>query len=215
MSSNLYTKYGMDFSSVFKTGTGKQFLNIYGDDGMDIGQKYVAGTSPFPTGFCVSSGQDVNRLLYTDGQTWGTVRRTSGGWDAAEDGGNYDSSYLARRAQILRDSWNNTSQFVVVGSTDSMCDETGYYRHASKFFRIDQRAGAPTLTGIRIQIIVHGTNNKAGVAPFYIEHPRADVFTFVLGYFRRKHGYVYGQMLIYAQSALGEALMYTFNFSQP
>lgn len=212
---NLFTKYGMDFANVFKAGSGKQYLYIYGDDGQDIGVKYLPGTSPFATGFSISDGRDVRSVLLSDGSTWGTVRRTPGGWDASENTGRgFDAAYLAKRAQILRDSWWNLSQFTVVGSSDSMCDETGYYCNATKFYRVDQKPGSPTINSIRVQVITWGSN-KAEVAPFYIEHPSTGVFTFVLGYYRRSHGWATGQVIIHAQTSIGEAPIYTFTFSQP
>lgn len=213
--SSLFTKYGMDFDSVFKSDTGKQYLGIYADNGLDIGQCYAAGSSPFGTGFYVEDGRDVKSVLLSDGTAWGTVRRTPGGWDAAENTGRgFDAPYLEKRAKVLRDIWWDLSKFVVVGSSDSMCSETGYYCNATKFFRIDQKAGAPEITGVRVQVN-RSTNGKADVAPFYIENPAKGVFTFVLGYYRRSHGWATGAAIIYAQTAYGEAPIHQFNFSQP
>lgn len=212
---NLFTKYGMDIGSVFKTGSGKQWLYIAGDDGQDLGVKYLAGTSPFATGFCVPNGQDLNKVLLSDGTTWGTVRRTPGGWDAAVDATGFDYSYLAQRAKILRESWWDTSQFVVCGSSDSMCDETGYYRNATKFFRVDQKTGAPKINNIRVKLNLWGTNDKAWVGIFYVENPSPGVFTFILLYSRVKHGWCCGQVVVYAQTDYGEAPIYSFTFDQP
>ena len=65
--SSLFTQYGMDFDSVFKSDTGKQYLGIYADNGLDIGQCYAAGSSPFGTGFYVEDGRDVKSMLLSDG----------------------------------------------------------------------------------------------------------------------------------------------------
>lgn len=63
MSSNLYTQQGVDFDVWFTLGTGTQFVDIYGDSGQDIGQRYLAGGNGPETNWKVANGADLNTLF--------------------------------------------------------------------------------------------------------------------------------------------------------
>ena len=58
--SNLFTQQGVDFDTWFGVGQGSQFLNIYGDNGQDIGQTYLAGSGGPETSWYTPDGQDLN-----------------------------------------------------------------------------------------------------------------------------------------------------------
>lgn len=64
--SGLYTRFGMDFDTLFYRGNGKQTFQIFDDTGLDVGARYLAGDSGYSTGLQRSDGMDVGRLLGGD-----------------------------------------------------------------------------------------------------------------------------------------------------
>ena len=210
---NLYTSYGADFDMVFKTGSGQQWFGITDDTGTDIGNKYLAGTSPFGTGFYAPSGQDVRALLLTDAAAkFADIRRTSGsGWDAigsTDTKRGYSATYLAQRRQYLLNNLENTSIFTVCGSTDSWGGRIPKYENGSKLYRISSRPGMPALTGIRVALTGY-YEYKAGIAPFHVGRLSDTYFGFVLGGYSRTNGDAHCTLNIYGQTALGEYQIYS------
>lgn len=59
MTTNLYTQQGVDFDDWFSIGTGTQNFDIFSEDGVDIGQKYLAGSGSIESGFRTSSNEDL------------------------------------------------------------------------------------------------------------------------------------------------------------
>ena len=205
---NLFTKYGMDFANVFKTGSGKQYLYIYGDDGQDIGIKYEAGTSPFDTGFSISDGRDVKSVLLSDNASkFATIMRTPGGWENQGDypDGGFDAVMGSWHQNYLA-VVDNTSKFTTLGSTDYWSNRVAKGTMARKFYRITAKPGAPAITGIRVSFY-HYEYKKADYGVRYVGHVKDDIWGFILACQSYKNGYINLQMNIYVQTAWGEYLL--------
>ncbi|WP_302602604.1 hypothetical protein [uncultured Sutterella sp.] len=84
----IFTKYGLDLDAVYMRGTGNQAFQIYDNSGMDIGQKFIAGSSELETGIRTSNGQDICRRL--GGMDYGIYRINGYPWNAHLVGGNWD-----------------------------------------------------------------------------------------------------------------------------
>lgn len=208
MSSSLYTNYGCDFDSVFSSGSGSQWLNIYGSNGMDIGQHYLAGSSPFATGFYMHSGQDVNQVLATDGASkFAQIMRTPGGWEnqgSYPDGG-FDT-VMGKWYDKYLSMVDNTDNFTEVGSTDYWSNRVAKGSMARKFYRIVPRTGMPEITGLRITF-QHYEFKKADYGARYVARVKGNIWGFILACQSYKNGYINLQMNIYAQTPIGEYLL--------
>lgn len=207
--SNLFTNYGCDFDSVFKSGTGEQWLNIYGDNGMDIGQHYLAGTSTFNTGFYTHSGQDVRELLLTSmAASFADVRRMSGGWDAVgstDEKRGYSTTYLNERRTYMLNNYKNDKLFTTLGDTDSWTSRIPKYENGSKIYRITGRSGMPAITSVRCAISAYN-EYKAGIAVFHITQLETNCFGFVVGGYSRTNGWCNATIDIYCRTSVGEYL---------
>lgn len=81
---NLVSKLGIDFDSLYVRGKGTQTLGIRESSGVDIGSVYLAGDSRIDTGFIAKNGQDVGRLL-ADGANIAKVRIGNWPWEWSDN----------------------------------------------------------------------------------------------------------------------------------
>lgn len=86
MATGLLNSSGTDFEQLFEQGGGNQLLNIYANDGQDIGQKFLnvseGSQISSNTGFLAADGSDVKTKLCGKGlkKVNFTIKLTSGDW---------------------------------------------------------------------------------------------------------------------------------------
>ena len=164
MATEIYSQYGLDIDDIFWRGNGGQALGYYDPTGVDIGQRFAAGSSDFSTGL-YTGGSDISRRLggaafgiYRCGGVPWNMRRTALGIgiDADID---YWKDYLR--------SWvnNGGGMLNVTGLTD---DEYARPHHSSNRYSFVVYAFSPwkkasvSFNAERVQIgwSFHGSSSQ-------------------------------------------------------
>lgn len=141
--SNLYTQQGVDFDTWFSVGQGSQFLSIYGDNGQDIGQSYLAGSGGPATSWFTPDGQDLNTKL--GGYGYGIYR--VGGYPWNFHWGDFNLANHVNWWKSWLKTWGNRHSSVkcVSGITnDCYChDVNSDYHYSICIFGWSPVGGAP------------------------------------------------------------------------
>lgn len=92
MDTNYMCTNGLDMDQLFDKGAGTQSFGMYDTAGVDLGRRFLKGSSDFSTGFYVGS-TDVARLLSSDAIS---IKRSNGVWHGVVGGQcNWDAGFKA------------------------------------------------------------------------------------------------------------------------
>lgn len=138
MDTNYLCNNGLDMDQLFDKGAGSQAFDMYDTSGVDLGARFLRGTSDMTTGFYTNKGRndfiDIGKLLSNSAVT---VRRTSGGGWHGDVGGqcNWGEAYKAGFA--LLDKYDTKrSEFIDVPATEYIGSPISYSRTVWHAFRV-------------------------------------------------------------------------------
>ena len=138
MDTNYLCSNGLDMDQLFDRGAGSQAFDMYDTAGVDLGARFLRGSSDMTTGFYTSKGQggavDVATLLSNSAVT---IRRTTGSqWYGAVGGQSNERGAFDAGFALLDQYESKKKEFIDVPSTERVGRNISYKQTVWHAFRV-------------------------------------------------------------------------------